>query len=296
MMGTAQIRYLNHWVDFAKSNQLDLRKIEGEFGQIRLAWEMLITEGQRFLPDPDRHSLILELMFSIDHFMERFGLLQENIAWISQAMEAAHALKQFHFVGRLGQDLGWCYRELGDLERAMEYLQLALAVRQRYGAKEGEANTLNMIGVVFDDQGNSPKAIEYFEKALGLWIEVQNKEREAITRNNLAASYSNQGEWNKAEEQYNLSLRINQELGKEDDNSGTLNNLGEVALAQGRPEEAEKHFRSALEIFERNGDKAHVPTAMNNLALVKKQLGRVTSAIELMNDALNMQRQLGQEL
>lgn len=49
----------------------------------------------------------------------------------------------------------------------MEYLQLALAVRQRYGPKEGEANTLNMIGVVFDDQGNSPKAIEYLERGPG---------------------------------------------------------------------------------------------------------------------------------
>ncbi len=206
-MNAVQTRYLKHWAEFANNNQNDIQKIGTEFEQINRAWEMLIAENDIALPDQDHESIILNLMFSMDRFLERYGLLKENIRWITRAMQAAQSLKQFHFVGRLGQDLGWCYRELGDLEKAAEYLQLALAVRQRYGPKEGEANTLNMIGVVFDDKGDLAQAIEYFEKALNLWRETGNKDREAITRNNLAASYSNQGEWTKAEEQYNASIQ-----------------------------------------------------------------------------------------
>src|SRR5690606_33649873 len=141
-------RYVRYWADHARTHQNDIKILEVEFEHINRAWELAAQVDRNILDKKDADSFLLDITFSMDRFLERHGLYLKNIEWIGRAMEAAQSLKQYHYVGRLGQDLGWCYREIGDLDKALEYLLLALEVRRRFGPKEGEANTLSMIGVV----------------------------------------------------------------------------------------------------------------------------------------------------
>ncbi len=291
-MGAAARRYLDHWLRFAKEHQSQWKALEGEFNQLSRAWQMLSTRVQPSLSREERENRVLEFMFAMDRYLENRGLLHENIAWISRALQAAQALQQPVLTGRLGQDLGWCYRELGQLDKALEYLLLALAVRQKFGPREGEANTLNMIGVVYDGKENYQQAREYFEKALAIWIEVRLPERESITRSNLASVYANIGAWDQAEQEYEAALRLLPESSDDAKAAGILNNLGEVFLLRGELGKAESYFRRALTAFQHSGEDIHVSIALNNLALVKQQQGEMAPAIDYMERALHLQQEL----
>ena len=81
-----------------------------------------------------------------------------------------------------------CYRSLGQSEKAIEYLNLAVELRRKFGPRIGEAATLNMLGVVYDDLGNDTQALEWLEKALVIRQEVGHREGEAITLHNIGAT------------------------------------------------------------------------------------------------------------
>ncbi|MCB2160552.1 tetratricopeptide repeat protein [bacterium] len=147
-MSASTERYLAYWQKFAQKHHANLDVMKREFHLIQRAWDTLTSQEDLSITPDKREKIILDLMFSADYFLEYSGLYHENIRWISRALQAAKETKQPVLIARLGQDLGWCYRELGDLDKALNYLELALALRKKFGPKEGEANTLNMIGGV----------------------------------------------------------------------------------------------------------------------------------------------------
>ncbi len=157
-------RYIHMWLDYAQTHQHNLAQQPEQVRQIQRAWTILHQEATG-LDISEQQQLVLDYFFAMDDFFERQGMLTEDISWIKKAMAAAHDLKNFVLVGRLGQDLGWVYRLLRKPDLALEYLILALQVRRKFGPPLGEAATLNMIGVVHDDTGKYHEAIVFGDHA-----------------------------------------------------------------------------------------------------------------------------------
>ena len=59
---------------------------------------------------------------------------------------------------------------------AMEHYQTSLKINRELGYTEGLSNTLNNIGILYDEQGNFDKALEYYTRSLQLDKENNNKE------------------------------------------------------------------------------------------------------------------------
>src|SRR5262249_30264538 len=57
------------------------------------------------------------------------------------------------------------------------------------GDKEGEATTLNNIGMIYDALGEKAKALDFFNQALPLYRQVGDKGGEAITIVNVVGTY-----------------------------------------------------------------------------------------------------------
>lgn len=290
-MSQARLRYIDYWLQYCKKHQSEWPLLVDEYGQLQRAWSMLVSLEELDMEPEAREQVILDYIFTLDSFLERRGLLGDNINWIERGLEAAHFLKRFDLLGRLGQDLGWCYRMLGQPQRALEYLELALAVRQRHGPHIGEAATLNMMGVVYDDLGAYQQAIDYLQKALVIRREVEHRAGEAITLHNIASTYFNAGQWTEAETFYNSSLELARELNDEAGIAGTLNNLGELKMLQGEVEQATRTFMESLTIYEQMGDQVHVADVYNNLGMLAGYQGKPRQAIEWLEKSLAYQRE-----
>ncbi len=292
-MSNTRGRYIHYWFNYCQAKQGNTTALTKEYSQIARAWQLLTGAEKIGITELDREQLVLDYLLCVDDFLEKQGLLKENILWIVRGIEAAKALEKNDLLGRFGQDIGWCYRNLGQLQQSLEYLHLALDIRQKFGPPIGEAATLNMLGVVLDNMGRYEEAITHLEKALILRRETSHKEGEAITLHNLAATYFNVGDWGQAEKYYLESLTLALELEDDRTRAGALNNLGELWMAQNKLEKAKSALYEAKVLYEQIGDMVNLSVVYNNLGVLAKDEGKSEEAIVLLNQAIKYEHQFG---
>ena len=76
----------------------------------------------------------------------------------------------------------------------------------------GQAATLSNLGIAYQKTGDLSKAIEYFEQAMALSREMGDRKAEATINSNLGSAYEKLGDLVRATELYQEALRINDEL------------------------------------------------------------------------------------
>jgi tetratricopeptide (TPR) repeat protein len=174
--------------------------------------------------------------------------------------------------GTLANDLGLLYRDKGEWERAIEYYERSLAIKEKVGDEHGMATTFNNLGEVYRVKGEWDRAIEYYEKDLAICKKVGDEHGMATTFNNLGSVYQDRGEWEQAIECYERSLAICEKVGNEHGMALSYNNIAMLYRDQGRLQEAIPLFGKSLEILERIGDRPHADTVRKNLEIAKQEL------------------------
>jgi signal transduction histidine kinase/Tfp pilus assembly protein PilF len=141
---------------------------------------------------------------------------------------------------------GYCYREMGLYEKAMDWYNLALKSATK-GKDSSEISALYInIGNTQLLFGNFSNSIENFKNALTIDVLMRNQ-------NNIANSYCN---------------------------------LGKVYDACGKHNEAIDFYKQALHIGRKIGDKPAVIVRLNNIGASFKALGKLDSAIYYFNESI----------
>jgi tetratricopeptide (TPR) repeat protein len=78
-------------------------------------------------------------------------------------------------------NLGRCYRAVGQINRAIEYLQQALALAREVGDRREEGTTLGNLSSCYRAVGETVRAIEHCEQALAIAREVGDRIGEGYT-------------------------------------------------------------------------------------------------------------------
>src|SRR5262245_38259566 len=112
------------------------------------------------------------------------------------------------------------------LRLAVKKYEEALLLWRAIGARDGEAATLNNIGLVYDSLGERHKALDFYNQALTLQREVGARNGEATTLNNIGHVYASVGEHQKALDFFNQALTLQREVGDRDGEAITLSNIG----------------------------------------------------------------------
>ncbi|MEG4393359.1 CHAT domain-containing tetratricopeptide repeat protein, partial [Microcoleus sp. BROC3] len=83
-------------------------------------------------------------------------------------------------------NIGGVYSELGEKQKALEYLGQSLPLRRATSDRAGEAATLSNIGSVYSQLGEKQKALEYYSQSLPLRLAVGDRGGEATTLFHIA--------------------------------------------------------------------------------------------------------------
>jgi non-specific serine/threonine protein kinase/serine/threonine-protein kinase len=184
-------------------------------------------------------------------------------------------------------NLGNTYADMGEFDRAVEYLDEAVAVGRRVPGDEGERNLarfLNNLGTVYFDQQDFERAEGVFREALEIRARLLGEESDvyAITLMNLGNAQLNQGDLVAAESTHRRAVELEERIFGEEHPSTAYaySGLAEALLQQGRAEEAEPLVRRALAIREATTGSSYwrVSIERTKLAEVHLALGRVTEA------------------
>jgi CHAT domain-containing protein/Tfp pilus assembly protein PilF len=190
-------------------------------------------------------------------------------------------------------DMGVVYQSLGEMQKALEKYNQALQLRRAVGDRFGEAVTLSNIGLVYQIQGEAQKALEKYNEALPLRRAVGDRTGEAVTLNNIGGVYRSLGELRKALEKFNEALPLRRAVGDRSGEAATLSNIGTVYHSQGEMRKALEKFNEALPLRRAVGDRAGEAVTLSNIGSVYRSLGEIQKSLEKCNEALPLRRAVG---
>lgn len=172
-------------------------------------------------------------------------------------------------------------------EKALSYFNQALLVYRLNFWRAQEADTLFMLGLVYDSLSRPIQARDAYSQALSLYVELDDDDGKASVLNNLGGVYSELAQYDQAREMRTRALALRRKLKEPISEAGVLLNLGNVYLGLGDPIFARQLYEQALIRYRKLQDRWGEHDALNNLATVHHSLGQHTKALELLQQELD---------
>ncbi|MGA2338920.1 MAG: tetratricopeptide repeat protein [Terracidiphilus sp.] len=251
---------------------------------------------------------------------------EQNLAQARSSKNVRQQVSEFNYLGAL-------YYSAGQLEKALDYLNQALPIEQKYSSLLGQATTLNTMGRVYTDLGQEDKALTLLNQALPLWRALPSRAGEADTLNNIGKVYNNLGQHDDALKYLNQSLAIWHEVNAPpaaappvatspaapsagnapsspapaqtasassflatasiNGEASTLDNLGRTWSDMGDGQKALDYFNQALPLFRNLGERNGEALLLNDTGPAYAALGQKQKALDVYNQAIALWRKLG---
>ena len=163
------------------------------------------------------------------------------------------------------------------------------------------ANTtesMNLIGLAYDNWGQYGKAIDYYEQALEIDKRLGDKENIARDLNNIGGFYHSTSQYDAAIKYYEEALAIARKLkfGQEALVATSLNNIGMVYRSWGQYDKAIKYFEESLAIDKRWGRENTMAISIASIGSVYHLWGQPDKAITHYNEALEILKKPGRDM
>ncbi|MHA1911141.1 MAG: tetratricopeptide repeat protein, partial [Candidatus Kariarchaeaceae archaeon] len=235
----------------------------------------------------------------------RLGRLDEGLAIVDEGIRLVKELEQDgkdkdgkdkKSKANLFNSKGVIYRQKGELDKALNYYEKSLIIKEEIGEKRGIALSLNNIGIVYYQKGEIDQALEYYKKSLIIKEEIGEKRSIALSLNNIGVLYNQKGELNKALEFYEKSLVIKEELGNKQEIAPLLNNIGVLYRMKGELDKALDYYGKSLVIREKLGNIKSIAGSLSNIGELHHEKGELEKAIELQKQSLVLREELGNKL
>ena len=201
----------------------------------------------------------------------------DAIPYFEQAAELA-AQMRFTATGRMAsQNASDCYREIGDVDRALKIELQVVAAEEKNGAPTTLSNAYVDLGASYLVKQDRARAIECFRKALGSVTARDDPADFVLSASSLAQALESTGAYEEAEQFNERALQVRDKQDKEQLAELTLNKAA-LAEDRGRHEEAEAAYREAIEAGESGGIPSVLWEANAGLGSVYAKAGELAAA------------------
>jgi CHAT domain-containing protein len=152
------------------------------------------------------------------------------------------------------------------LDKAIAKYEEALQIWREVGDRSGEAETLNIMGLVYHLlKRDTPKARDHYNQALQIWRSAGDRRGEAEALNNIARVYESLGERQIALDHYAQALQPWRDAGDRYGEAWTLYNMGRVYYFLKMAQKAIDYHTRALKIWRDLGDLSREAAALNSI-------------------------------
>ena len=152
------------------------------------------------------------------------------------------------------------------LNQSIAKYEEALETLKNVQDRAGEAETLNVIGLIYDLlKRDRVKGRQHYEQALQIWQALGNRRGEAEALSNIARGYESLGERQTALDKYAQSLKAWQDAGDQYGEAWTFFNMGRVNLSLRSTQPARENYDHALQLWKTLGD---VPREASTLSSI----------------------------
>jgi len=210
---------------------------------------------------------------------------QQALTYAKKALSLAATHKQ-----RSGQALSYLlignvHHHLGNHDRAEHHLEKARRLATQSDDRRTIAESLNVLGMVYNGMGRYRQSIESLNESLSLYRDV-DPSRVRVILNNLAPVYSQLGDYATGLDCLCQSLPLYEDAGES--TAGVELHIGMIHAGMQNWKDARTHTERALDLSRREGNLRGEGSALKNLATIQAELGELDHAIESARAALDI--------
>jgi len=183
--------------------------------------------------------------------------------------------------------IGNTYSDLGQYDRALDYLNSTLAIHEKLKDEEGLARDRLNIGVAYRRRGflasnrdDLQKALQFYRQALGFYQSQKGNINQIIVLNNLGSVYFDLTDYTQAMKYFQEGLALAEGTGFIDKTGLILNNIGLVQATLGNYERSTEYYQKAIDQALKNQDGRILWEAYLEKANANKKQGRFPLAEE----------------
>lgn len=235
-----------------------------------------------------QHTVVWQLAWALDPFLQRQGACRENVASWRRALAAADRIAVPEIRGLAHQRAGQALAYAGDHSAAVTELTRALELFEQLEDVDGRMRTHRGLAIAWEQQGCHAEALTHLERALSL-IDDDTLTRGHVL-NAMGWCQAHLGDFTRAQEHCTQALAL---VDRHDDHHGAAivrDSLGYIAHRTGRHEVALTHYRAALGLFRGVGDSRQEVAVLRDIGDVHEALHEYEKARRAWTKALDLCR------
>lgn len=189
---------------------------------------------------------------------------------------------------------GLCYRQMGETELAIEYLELARAIAELHDDFGRSGRALNGLATLHHMHGQLQVAESYYLEARAIAFRISDLRTTGNIDQNLGALAVIRGQSNSALDHYKSALDCYREIGHERGVAGVLNNMGPLYINLMKLDDAATCLQEALAVCRRIGDVISEGIVHINRAELLLLRGELDKARDSCDEAFEIVSRLGE--
>ncbi len=244
-------------------------------------------------PNPEQSESSANQSATVDSAAAASNDFIEDFKQRAQESHTKEYLRQeaqsLEILGNLG------YGRIGEYQKALEVYQQALQLRRLMGDKPGEANTLNSIAGILNDQGKKQEAINALNQALDINRQLNIRPQQADILLTFGGVYQSLAAYPQSIEAYQQALSLFRVIGDRRSEISTLFNIGNSYIKLEDYPKALNHYQQALSISRTAGNCLSEGYSLNYISNTYLASGDYQKAINVGNESLALAPNLESE-
>ena len=185
----------------------------------------------------------------------QLGERQKALDYLNRALALHQLVGDQREQARTYQYMAFASSALYERQKSLEYFNQSLRLFQSVGDKIGEASVLQDISGIYNALGESQRALDYMHLSLSKSKEVRDRTRQAWATTNIGALHNNLGDGTRALQYFNQALSLYREIGDTYGEGLTLRSIGQVYVNFRDWPKALEYFNQALPLTKAQNDR-----------------------------------------
>ncbi|UCE37635.1 MAG: tetratricopeptide repeat protein [Thermoplasmata archaeon] len=237
-------------------------------------------------------NIIAEIKVKIGRICQKKGEYDDSIRISTEALDLVKGDECKEEAEALAA-IGNVYQFKGENDRALEYFNKSLMIREKIGDQKGIARIFNGFGILHADKGEYDNALKEFEKSLEIKKKIGDIREIAKSFNNIGLMYNLTGDLDRALGYFERGLKMLKKIGDLRLIGVTLNSIGEMHLIKEQYDEAIKNYEKSMEICDKNQIRRPATYNYCGLAEAYYKKGNLKKAFHFCNMAYDSSKEIG---
>ncbi|MHA1270800.1 MAG: CHAT domain-containing protein [Candidatus Helarchaeota archaeon] len=163
-------------------------------------------------------------------------------------------------------EIGLAYICKNELEKAVNYIDKSLQLKEKIGYTQGVARSYSLLGTIFERYGQPRKALENYNKALQISIKINQPRDISISLEYIGSLLLANKDYKNAVKYFQDSAKIRNKIGDIFGLNVLLSKIGDVYRETGEFNEALKYYNAALDFYKKIHVKEYSASVLHSIA------------------------------